>query len=695
MTDDYESRDEDTACPERKVLLDYQAGLLSAEQRRALDTHLSVCTLCGAALKELASDGDSRLTESLNDTSPTVGVRKHHVGKAIAETHDLEPPPQPSLPEFKIGPYLILEEIGAGGMGRVYKARHETIDQVVALKVVRLSTTLKGVLRERFRVEAGALARLEHPNIMKLYSFSDAPREPYFTMQWIDGDNLQDVLDGNPQSFREAAELIRTIAVAVEYCHQQDVYHRDLKPSNILVRRDGTPIVTDFGLAKLVDDTSTGLTVENEVMGTPNYMAPEQAEGHNEDVGPRTDIYSLGAVLYECLTGQPPYSGQSKRETLRKVREGKLLAPSKLRADLPPNLEAVCVKCLEREPRDRYATAEDLADDLTNWLNERSTKARPVGWFVRAARAIRQHRKILATAAVVITFVTLLVAVVVRDLEPEPTPDPIQPTAEELRQQALADINEKLDRGEKVTLLGDGGEPGWYEWIVEGKGSRVSRNQDSFGVTTENLTGMLELLPNARTDRYRLTCQMRHDQGKIGGKVGLYFARQGFSHSPKDIHMFLRYTFNLAGAVPWFDRTLRRQGIKKSLTVGQTSVIQLRPVVHQEEGDYPSIMGEYPGVSGDKIQMSGPLNGKWNDLELIVTPTEVSASFNGKSVVLPKHRIIESLEKWLPLIKTRQDHKDDPVVQNLQPSFDAGAGLGIVVIDGTVSVRRVVIEPLQ
>src|SRR5262249_39107255 len=161
----------------------------------------------------------------------------------------------------------------------------------------------------------------------KLYAYEGSADEHYFTMQWIDGRDLGKTLADGPLEFREAAKLVHTVAGAVEYCHQRDVHHRDLKPRNILVRKDGAPVVTDFGLAKLVDNAPAGLTAGSAVMGTPSYMAPEQAEGRTEEVGPRTDVYALGAVLYECLTGNPPFAGMDNLDTLRLVREGDLVAP--------------------------------------------------------------------------------------------------------------------------------------------------------------------------------------------------------------------------------------------------------------------------------------------------------------------------------------------------------------------------------
>jgi tRNA A-37 threonylcarbamoyl transferase component Bud32 len=703
MTAAIKTQDEAPACPEWQVLLDYRAGRLSDAARGELDTHVSVCTLCRAVLEELADEAsglDQRIAASLKHAPSTTDAFDRRLLELARPLTSLDATAPAPLVGQQLGPYRVLAEIGIGGMGRVYKARHATIDQVVALKVIRLRTGFDAIQRERFRVEAGALARLDHPNITRLYAFDASAAAPYFTMQWVDGRDLGKALLDGPLELREAAELVRTIAGAVEYCHRQEVYHRDLNPRNILVRKDGTPVVTDFGLAKLVDDESAGLTIDSAVMGTPSYMAPEQAEGRNNEVGPHTDVYALGAVLYACLTGKPPFVGVDKHDTLRLVREGDLVAPSGSRAGLPPDLEAVCLKCLERQADRRYPTAQELADDLDRWLNDRPTKVRPLGRIGHAWRAIRRRAKPLAATAVALVFVALLIATIPSDRDPK-GPDTggqkgtqvPRPSPEALGREVLRTLYGKLDRGEPVTLIGDTGKPVYHRWVCGEARSRLVNNQDgSFGALTDKVAGLLELLPNPRTDRYQLDCQIRHEDGGQAGAIGVYVARVEYAHSPKPIHLFLQVVFNDACRKPAL--VIVKRPHSKRFIDRNTTPVTLQPRLHMEEGPYPAVMGEYAGASGRNIPVLGPRNEKWHELRVKVTPKGVTAVLDGDEMHLPAARIVANVASGLKITKSQQQLRDDSLVQNLQPSFAPRGGVGLVITDGVVSVKRLVVDPL-
>ncbi len=211
----------------------------------------------------------------------------------------------------------------------------------------------------RFRVEAEAVAKLQHPHIVQVYEINSADGRPYFCLEFVDGGPLDKKLGGDPQPFREAAELVRKLAEAMDYAHGRQIIHRDLKPANVLLTADGSPKVTDFGLAKKLDEESAH-TQSGSVMGTPSYMAPEQAQGRTRDVGPAADIYSLGAVLYETLVGRPPFKGETILETLEQVGSQEPTPPSRLRPKTPRDLETICLKCLQKEPARPlpHATAE-------------------------------------------------------------------------------------------------------------------------------------------------------------------------------------------------------------------------------------------------------------------------------------------------------------------------------------------------
>jgi eukaryotic-like serine/threonine-protein kinase len=278
--------------------------------------------------------------------------------------------PLPSFPDHEI-----LGELGRGGMGVVYKARDKKLDRIVALKTIAEGQYATPDQRERFRAEAQAIARLRHPNIIAIHAIGEHAKRPYLSLEFAEGGNLAQRLLAGPMAARTAAEIVETLARAIRAAHTAGVVHRDLKPSNVLLTAEGIPKVSDFGLAKLLDADS-GRTLSGQVLGSPSYMAPEQAEGHAKLVGPAADIYALGAILYQALTGRPPFLGESQLETLKLVVTNDVVAPRSLRPDVPRDLETICLKCLEKEPDRRYAGAQDLADDLMRSLEGRPIRAR-------------------------------------------------------------------------------------------------------------------------------------------------------------------------------------------------------------------------------------------------------------------------------------------------------------------------------
>ena len=310
--------------------------------------------------------------------------------------------PLPSIPGHEI-----LSELGRGGMGVVYLARHIQLRRLVALKTILAGKQASDAQLARFCAEAEAVARLQHPNIVQIHEIGEHKGIPFFSLEFCPGGSLDKKVNGHPLPPREAAWLVENLANAVHAAHEHNIVHRDLKTANILLAEDGTPKITDFGLAKQLDhagQTRTGI-----VMGTPSYMAPEQA-GESKNVGPAVDIYALGAILYELLTGRPPFKGATPRETIVQLTNDDPVPPRNYAPQVPLDLESICLKCLKKNPKERYATASALAEELARYLTGDLIQARPIGWRERAWRLARRRPAvagILASWAILVVVLGL------------------------------------------------------------------------------------------------------------------------------------------------------------------------------------------------------------------------------------------------------------------------------------------------
>jgi serine/threonine protein kinase len=289
------------------------------------------------------------------------------------------------------GDYELLEEIGRGGMGVVYRARQISLNRIVALKMVLAGRLAEEDDLQRFRTEAESAGRLQHPNIVAVHEVGEIDGQHFFSMEFIDGTSLAQRLRGGPLPGRSAARYIRQVARAVHCAHQNGTLHRDIKPGNIMIDRGDEPHVTDFGLAKRLGEDS-GQTRTGTVVGTPSYMAPEQAAGKTRELGPACDIYGLGAVLYELLTGRPPFRAETPVHTVMQVIENEPVPPRLLNANVDIDLETICLKCLEKDPARRYASAEALAADLDRYLNGEPITARTSNIIGRLTRTLERSQ---------------------------------------------------------------------------------------------------------------------------------------------------------------------------------------------------------------------------------------------------------------------------------------------------------------
>jgi tetratricopeptide (TPR) repeat protein/tRNA A-37 threonylcarbamoyl transferase component Bud32 len=350
----------------------------------------------------------------LSDPRPSQAeaVTLSTAGKSSAFCHDASTPGFPGprgaprrWPELP--GYEIIEEIARGGMGVVYRARQIKLNRIVALKVILSGAHASERERAQFQREAEAVARLQHPHIVQIYEIGEQNALPYFSLEYVDGGSLAKKLSGTPVPAKQAAQLTETLARAVQVAHEQGIIHRDLKPGNVLLTSDGTPKIADFGLAKRLD-SDTAHSRSGAIIGTPSYMAPEQASGRTKEIGPSVDVYALGAILYELLTARPPFKAPTAWDTVLQVISEEVVPPSRLQTKLARDLETICLKCLQKEPGKRYESAQALADDLRRFLEDQPIVARPVGQWERAWRWSRRNP--LVTAASGVAVVALLAA---------------------------------------------------------------------------------------------------------------------------------------------------------------------------------------------------------------------------------------------------------------------------------------------
>jgi eukaryotic-like serine/threonine-protein kinase len=389
-----------TSHPSTDRLVAFSRGALADTEFSILEDHVSVCDTCRLTLETLPDD-------------PLVGLMR----VAVASVGN-----SPARRRLQLG-FQILGEIGRGGMAVVYKARQAGLNRFVALKMIhaaRPSETLA-----RFRREAEAVARLNHPNIVKIHEVGDLEGQPYLALEYVEGGSLSSKLTG-PLAPRVGAALIQTLALAVQHAHERGIVHRDLKPSTVLLAIESSsggsavhepmpstwvPKISDFGLAKDLTSELTQ-TQTGAIMGTPSYMAPEQADGRIHQVGPAADVYALGAMLYEVLTGRPPFQGATLLEALEQTRSREPVPPSRLQSAVPRDLETICLKCLQKEPHKRYASAAALAEDLRRFLAGEAIRGRPVPRWERSYKWVRRR----PTVAGLLTLATVTLVALVAGL---------------------------------------------------------------------------------------------------------------------------------------------------------------------------------------------------------------------------------------------------------------------------------------
>jgi hypothetical protein len=548
-----------------------------------------------------------------------------------------------------LGHYELLEEIGRGGMGVVYRARDTLLDRVVALKLIRSGVLAESDEIDRFQREARAAAHIQHPHIVAVHELGSHAGQHYLSMTLAPGGSL-DRHRARFQPPREAAALVEKVARAVGAAHERGIVHRDLKPSNVLLDARDEPLVGDFGLAKFLQD-KVELTQMGQRVGTPAYMAPEQAADEPGPVTPGTDVWALGVILYELLTGVRPFVGTSTGLASR-IRTEEPAPPRRLCPGLDPALQAVVLHCLEKDPARRYPGGTDLADDLRRWLDGEATVVRPRRWPARVARRLRRH-PVWCLVLLLLLAGSAVVPVAYWLLDPE---------------RVVRAQEAKLRRGEPLTLVGERGAPGRLRFVAEpGAVETPAQYENAFTVHSMGLC-VLELAPRVPVPSYRLRGQVRHVDDAGVGHVGLYCLYNPWA-SPQGVEHF-QCDLILDGRNPQF----------------RDAQLSLRR--YTDPSQAPRRMAAFvtPALPLLTPQPRADDPGPWYDLALVVTPQRVQA-FLGDRPLQPLERrdFPDATARLFP-------GKQAP--PGLPPQFPVGGGVGLFVYRGTACFRNVVLEPL-
>jgi serine/threonine-protein kinase len=687
-----EDRSPTGSCPEREALVAFQKGEMPVPELEAIAAHLETCVECEKALRALEEAPTvARLGLALRaDLLPAESECQAMEDRAKALIVDggnftvsvgsAQPTVEWHGPR-SFANFDLLEKIGQGGMGVVFKAWQRTLRRFVAVKMLLPARQTDAEAMTRMRIDAEALARLRHPNVVLVHEFGEHDGQLYLVMEYLDGGNLASRFANGPLPEDEAASLVATLASAVQAAHEADIVHRDLKPGNVLLASDGTRKITDFGLARLVDDPEGANTRSEAILGTTQYMAPEQAAGKIDEVGRAADIYALGVILYEALTGRPPFKGTTPLHTLELIQRTEVVWPGRLRKGLSRDLEAVCLKCLEKDPRRRYATAQELAADLQAQMQGSPTAARPLTLLARFGRWLSRHPAWVAAALLLLCMGALVPAV-------QEQLDPDRPRRE---------IEAALARGEPVVLIGPTGGPRWSRWEVGGERHSFSARPDGPFLVSAWAYGYLELIRDPQMDRYRFRARVKHDRGELVPRVGVYFGHRFYPTSAATVMRFFgQLTFDDI-TDPQMPHNLAKGEGRISMDAPPPPKVTQASLTALALPEYPNRPGRWIGtgigVSSGEFVPAGPSGGPWHDVAVEVTPTEVRGTWDGQKMgAIPASRFVQTtLEslRWPPVLAGLGF---DP--NQLQLQYAPRGSLGLFVDHSSASFANVVIEPL-
>jgi tRNA A-37 threonylcarbamoyl transferase component Bud32 len=624
-----------------------------------------------SALAALAR-AEQALRRELGETA-SLPPSSYHSGptapRSEAPTSDREAGRWTNLPQ--IPGYTLRRLIKHGGMGAVYEAEQHGLGRTCAIKFLLAGKLANALDAARFRSEAAALGKLRHPGIVEVHGWGDHEGLLYLVMEYMPGGSLSDRLQAGPLPEVEAGELVRQLALAVQHAHEAGIIHRDLKPANVLLDSGGQGRVSDFGLARLVGED--GVTQTGETAGTPGYMAPEQARGGLKQAGPPADVWGLGAILYACLAGRAPFTG-NRLEVLRRTCEE---PPPPLPRGTSPGLEAVVLKCLEKSEGARYSSAQALADDLGRWLEGHKPSAQRAVW-PRLTRWARK-RPILLAATVLLALALALAPF----LRPGPGTAP--------GTDAAAELASELALGKGAELFNARGEPRASP-VLLGRGFTAPAHDGAFTVETQSLC-LAMLAANPGMDHYRIEAEVRHDRTTSTGKVGLFAARRTYETVPEEFDSFVHFTFNdildegavfeevvrVAGVLPLPERPLNQARLWGTLRLSRVWK------------DDSNLLDAYI-CSPEVFKPGCREHGEWRPIALEVTPLEVRAFWGSPPVEVASLTAAEFADS---LHERCQDLTRDHDAFWLFPTLATRGGFGLFVFNGAASFRNVRIRPVS
>lgn len=543
----------------------------------------------------------------------------------------------------QVGPYHVVQEIARGGMGVVYKACDPKLGRIVALKMMRGDLGAGKRALDRFRREAEVASRLDHPHIVPIFHVEEHEGQPFFTMGYMEGGNLAQIREFQP---RGVVSIVIKIARAVHFAHAKGVLHRDLKPSNIFLDEKGEPRVGDFGLAKL-GDADVELTHSGDFLGTPAYMAPEQASGRISQINARTDVWALGVILYELLAGRRPFTGQTRDQVVHEILT---CEPQDLRnkvRGIDRSLETIVLKCLEKDQHRRYASAEALADDLQRWLDGQPIHARPEGIWRRSWRRLRRYPAVAAAVAMAVIFAIVL-AIVTTEADPD---------------QPVHEYHRELAAGRPVTLIGEKGPPRRFRWIFGQGGILASPVGDGAFFVQSFEPVILELLPEPLPEKFWLKARVRHSAHDSGGFVGIVFMHARNETTLGVEHCFAELVISeFSGQVQLNLHRLREKGIA-------------------DFHDHQATTGVRSAFQVDR-QTAGS---QWRSLDVKVTSDAIEPFWEGKP--LRRYSRQELEERARTVLSGNNE-----LTPNRQ--FLAEGGIGLFVARGGAGFQDVVVEPI-